>query len=513
MHIFNSHKGQLGLHLPDGLIVDNFAGGGGASIGLEMGTGRPVDIAINHNHQAITMHKANHPDTAHFEECVWDIDPLIETKGQPVHLAWFSPDCTHHSKARGGKPREKNIRALAWVKIKWALLKRPNIMMLENVEEFKSWGPLDDDGQPIESQKGEWFEAFVAMLTTGISRDHDAVKELLEYLPEGTDITPIFTGLGYKVEWRELKACDYGAPTIRKRLFMIARCDGNDIVWPEPTHAAPDSEAVKSGHLKPFRTAAEIIDWSIPGKSIFNRAKPLADNTMKRIYKGLEKFVFNNPNPFIVRIGHTGFGGDGMQYPIDKPLTTVTTKAEHCLVIPTIVKHYGGGYKGSGTDIKKPLSTVTTVDHHALVASYLIKFRGQNVGHKMDEPLHTITAGGNHLAEVRAFIVKYYGASVGHGMNEPLHTITTKERFGLVTIHGEDYQIVDIQMRMLQPHELFAAQGFPKGYLHEITDPETGRPLSKAAQVRMCGNSVSPCVVAALSKANFPQAFKEEIAA
>lgn len=497
MHVFNSHKGQLGLHLPDGLIVDNFAGGGGASIGLEMATGRPVDIAINHNPLALAIHEANHPDTAHYEECVWDIDPEKETNGQPVIAAWFSPDCTHHSKARGGKPKEKKIRALAWVKVKWALIKRPKLMMLENVEEFQSWGPLDENGYPIEERKGEYFEAFKAMLSTGVDRDCDAVKELLEYLPEGLDVSPIFSGLGYELDFKQLRACDYGAPTTRNRLFMIARCDGEAIVWPEPTHGAPDSDGVKSGKVKPYRTAAEIIDWSIPGKSIFGRPKPLAENTLRRIFRGLDKFVFNNPNPFIVRLGQTGFGGDGMQYPIDMPLTTITTKAEHCLIVPTIVKHYGGGYTGAGADIKEPLHTITTVDHHALVAACLEKY-DINVSNVMQ------AANEDHSEDVHAFILKYYGMNTGHNLNEPLHTITTKDRFALVTIHGDLYRIVDIKMRMLEPHELFAAQGFPEGYLHQIVNPKTGRPLSKAEQVRMCGNSVSPLVVKAITEANWP---------
>lgn len=452
MHIFNSQKGQLYIHLPYGLFVDVFAGGGGASIGVEMGTGRPVDIAINHSHPAITMHKANHPYTQHYKECVWDVDPLKESNNLPIMLAWFSPDCTHHSKARGRRPREKHIRALAWVKIKWALLKRPLVMMLENVEEFKSWGPLDENGSPIESMNGHHFDAFIAMLTSGVSPDNPCVQELLEYLPAGTDISPIFKGLGYQVDWRELKACDYGAPTRRNRLFMIARCDGSPIVWPEPTHSSPDDINVQAGNLLPYRTASEIIDWSIPINSIFNRTRPLVENTLKKIYNGIRKFVFNDPNPFIFQIDEAGL--------------------DECTSPPLL-------------------------DNQLEVNTFLSKFSNHNSCD--NDPMY-----GNYFSGTMAFILKYYGNNDAHSLNEPLHTITTKERFALVTVHFKNGVIVDICMRMLQPHELFAAQGFPEGYIHEVIDQDTGRRLSKASQVRMCGNSVSPLVVKALVEANNP---------
>jgi len=571
------------------IIVDNFAGGGGASTGIELATGRSVDIAINHDPAAIAMHRANHPETEHYCENVWDVDPREATGGRPVGLAWFSPDCKHHSKARGGKPREKNIRGLAWVAVRWAATVKPRVIIIENVEEFVSWGPLDKDGYPIKKQAGRTFKSFINAM-----RRH-----------------------GYKAEWRELRACDYGAPTIRKRLFMIFRRDGKPIVWPEPTHGAPESQEVITGKRKPWRTAAEIIDWSIPCNSIFERKKPLADNTLRRIARGLQRFILDNPNPFIApfvvkvnhhgeqfrgqpideplqtvtakngwgvvtpyiaRIGQTGFGGDRLQYEVDDPLTTVTTKAEHCLISPTLIeigygegpgqaprapglhkplgtvvaggrkhalvatflaKHYGGNYNGPGADLQDPAPTITTVDHNALVTAHVIRHFGESVGNQTDtplgtitaggggksglvtshlvklrgtcadgqpvtEPMPTITAGGLHVGEVRAFLLKYYGsADNGQQLDEPLHTVTTKDRFGLVTVEGVDYQIVDIGMRMLEPHELFAAQGFPANYIIDVD--ADGKRYPKSAQVARCGNAVPPPFAEALVRANLPE--------
>jgi len=528
------------------IAVDNFAGGGGASYGYKKATGRSVDVAINHDPAAIAMHKANHPDTEHYQESVWVVNPLTVTGGRPVALCWFSPDCKHFSKAKGGKPVEKKIRGLAWIVLKWAAKAKPRVIILENVEEFQTWGPVRK-GKPVKKLSGETFNKWKIQLQA----------------------------LGYKIEHRELKACDYGAPTIRKRFFLIARRDGRPIVWPKPTHGDPKSAEVKSGKLLPWRTAAEIIDWSLPCPSIFERKKPLADNTMRRIARGIKRFVIDSSNPFIIkvnhsgdvfrgqsiddplqtitskngwgivtpciaRIGQTGFGGDRLQYDIQNPLTTVTTKAEHLLVAPTLIqyhgeqsgnevrgqalekplmvvdaspryalvasflaKHYGGNYTGPGTDLNDPLSTVTTVDHNALVTSHMIKFKGTNIGHSMTEPVQTITAGGLHFGEVRAFLLKYYGTGDGQSLNEPMHTVTTKDRFGLVTIHGQDYQIVDIGMRMLEPHELFAAQGFPKDYI--IDRDYDGKKYSKAAQVARCGNAVPPPFAEALVRANLPE--------
>lgn len=475
MHVYNAHRGQLSLHMPRALIVDNFAGGGGASMGLEQAFQRPVDIAINHNEQAISMHQVNHPDTEHYCESVWDVDPIKATHGLPVEWAHFSPDCTHHSKARGGKPKKKEIRGLAWIVIKWAILKRPEKISLENVEEFRTWGPLDAEGQPIKERAGETFEAFCMMLTTGINPEHPAVAELREFLPAGFDITPTINGLGYSVDFKELRACDYGAPTTRKRFFMVARADGQAINWPEPTHGPG---------LTPYRTAAECIDWSIPAPSIFERKRPLAENTLRRIARGLQKYVIEAERPFVANeaapfITEHANASSQRNMPADEPLRTICAQVKgghFALVTAFMVKHYGGNYTGAGIDMRQPLDTITTVDHHAVCVAWLLK---------------------------------YYGTNIGTDLNAPMQTITTRDRFGLVTcqIDGETYQIVDIGMRMLEPHELYKAQGFPDGYIH--SHDHAGKPFTKTAQVRMVGNSVPPCLIEAIAKANTEEAAEQ----
>jgi len=495
----------------DEIIVDNFAGGGGASTGIEAALGRPVDIAINHDPDAIAMHTINHPHTKHYCESVWDINPREVTNGQPVGLAWFSPDCKHFSKAKGATPVNKEIRGLAWVAMRWAATVKPRIIMLENVEEFKTWGPVID-GKPCPARKGKTFASF---------------KRQLEQL-------------GYTVDHRNLIASDFGAPTIRKRFFLIARCDGQPIVWPRPTHGNPARLDFKKSGLKRWKTAADIIDWSIPCPSIFSRKKSLAENTLRRIARGIQRYVIDNPKPFVVRIGQQGFGGSGMQYETGQPLTTITTKAEHCLVTPVIVncanskttgrgpntwtteeptrtitaspgfavvstflaKHYGGNYSGAGAAIDDPLPTVTAVDHNALVTTHLLHLRNNCDARSVEQPLPTLTAGGGHVGEVRAFLIKYYGnEKEGVGLREPLHTVTAQDRFGLVTVRGEQYQIVDIGMRMLEPHELFAAQGFPRDYI--IDRDAEGNSIPKYKQVARCGNSVCPALSEALVRANY----------
>ncbi|QRQ86276.1 DNA cytosine methyltransferase [Cupriavidus oxalaticus] len=519
-------RDQFLLDISEEIIVDNFAGGGGASCGIELALGRHVDIAINHDPEAVAMHAMNHPQTEHHCESVWDVDPLDLVKGRPVGLAWFSPDCKHFSKAKGGKPRDKKIRGLAWVAMRWAALVRPRVIILENVEEFQTWGPLLDDGNPCPKRKGDTFRSFVRQLNEK----------------------------GYAVEWRELRACDFGAPTIRKRLFLIARCDGKPIVWPEPTHGAPGSTAVKAKQRKPWRTAAECIDWSIPCPSIFERPRPLAEATQRRIARGLRRYVIDAAAPYTVRLpaatmapivtecanassqrafradeplrtqcaevkgGHfalasatliqTGYGERAGQAPrapgLDKPLGTVVAGgAKHALVSAFLAKHYGGNYDGPGVGLNEPASTITTADHHALVSSNLVRLRGECTGSPTDVPTPTVTAGGTHIGEVRAFLVKYYSeGGQDQDCRDPMHTIPTKDRLGLVTVAGEQYQIADIGMRMLEPHELYAAQGFPASYV--IAPVINGRRLPKHAQVRMCGNSVSPPMAAALVHANVP---------
>lgn len=556
--------------------------------GIEQAIGRHVDIAVNHDPEAVSLHQANHPQTQHFVSDVFEVDPLVVTGGRPVGLLWASPDCKHFSKAKGGKPRSKKIRALAWVVIKWAKLARPRVICLENVEEFQDWGPLNADGMPCERRKGTTFQRWAAQLRN----------------------------LGYRVEWRELRACDFGAPTIRKRLFLVARCDGQPIVWPAPTHAA---KPAKGSGLQPYRTAADCIDWSLPCPSIFERERPLAEATLRRIAHGIKRYVLEAAKPFIARIGQQGGNGT---YTNDAgtPLTTITTKAEHLLAVPTLVQTGYGERPGQAPRVpglEKPLGTAVDGQKHALVAAYLAKhfggepqagktaadlrnpaptvlasggpqalvsahvtkFRANSTGSDLGEPLHTVTAGGEqarpgtgnamglvtaqlvgcggragqsrprganepvqtitakgdtclvsshlaklrgtsssastgdplgtvsaqgtHHAEVRALLLKYYGTDQDPQLGEPLHTITTKDRFGLVTVAGEEYFIADIGMRMLQPRELYRAQGFPDTYV--IDRGADGRQLPKHAQVRMCGNSVCPPLARAIVAANYAE--------
>lgn len=593
------------------LFVDNFAGGGGASTGIEMAIGRSVDIAINHDPDAIAMHKANHPASKHYCEDVWQVDPVEACAGNPVALAWFSPDCKHFSRAKGGKPVDKNIRGLAWVAIKWAYMVRPKVLMLENVPEIQTWGPLGKNGKPIKERAGETFMGFILALTGGIPAWHPAYQEMCDALsiePTSEMAQKLQKGLGYKVQHRTLKSCDYGAPTTRTRFYLIARCDGRPIVWAEPTHAPKDSEAVKLGLKLPYRTAAECIDWSIPAQSIFERKKPLAENIMRRIARGIQKFVIDNPEPFIVTVNHSGEGfrgqstdeplgtitaknGYGVVTPtimcnntnnvgasvetplptvttgnrnylvapsivpigygeregqaprvnkVDEPLGTVVTSGKHYLVAPTLIqyhsetakdevrgqelteplmtqdtsnryalsvahimKNYGGGYNGAGSAADAPLDTVTAKDHNSLVTAHIMTMRNNMDGQPIDEPLTTISCSGAHHAEVQAFLVKYFSTGAAKSVNEPLDTVTTKDRFALVTIHGEEYIITDIKMRMLQPRELFNAQGFPSDYI--IDHDADGHPYVKSKQVARCGNAVTPQVPAALVRANLPE--------
>ncbi|WP_202412760.1 DNA cytosine methyltransferase [Duganella lactea] len=784
------------LPFPHELIIDNFAGGGGTSTGLEAAFGRPVDIAINHDPEALAMHAINHPHTKHLCESVWDVDPIKVTNNQPVALVWLSPDCKHFSKAKGGTPVNKNIRGLAWVGLRWGHLTKPRAILLENVEEFRTWGPLkvgaDGNMYPDPEFKGRLFEAFKAALSTGIPGDHPDLEEICDVLGESVPREALVKGLGYIVEFRELRACDYGTPTIRKRLFMIARRDGLPIQWPEATNGAPTSPAVIAGKLAPWRTAAECIDWSIPCPSIFERKRPLADATMRRIAKGIMRYVVDSASPFIVGQGGPIYSGKPVS--ADQPFGTMTTENHRAVVVPSIVPvtHQGadrsesvhepfrtitgaqrgekalavatmvqtgygertakyrcdacgddfedkhatgagglapaecpscgeedritqsvaaqqpraldiekplgtvvagaskaalvtaflnehanssnqrtmpadeplrticaqvkgghfsavsatlvgvGGRAGEsrprgadepaatitakgdtalvtadlapfvmtnttghlGAEVRAPVPTITAAGNQALAVAHITKFRtgatgsdmadplptitagpkenpagcphalgivtanlihmghgeglagGKRFSHGirdveqplntitasgaaggivtsslvklrgtsstagMDEPLHTVSAGGQHHAEVRAFLVKYYGTDQDPRLEEPLHTVTTKDRYGLVTIEGIDYQIVDIGLRMLEPAELYRAQGFPAGYvIKEIPDPavlfKDGEqaagdplalprvPLTKSAQVRMCGNSVCPPLSEALIRANF----------
>lgn len=446
------------------LIVDNFAGGGGASTGIEIATGYSVDIAINHDPEAIRMHKTNHPNTKHYCEDVWKVDPIKACKGHPVGLAWFSPDCKHFSKAKGGKPKDKNIRGLAWVACRWAGLVRPRVIMLENVEEFKTWGPLNRGHRPIKAKQGVTFRRFVQQLED----------------------------LGYEVQFRELVAADYGTPTMRKRLILIARCDGRPIVWPEPTHGPVDSEAVKAGLLKPYVGAYTQIDFSKPCPSIFDTSeeikekygiravRPLAPKTMDRIARGLKKFILDNPEPFVVKDGEKKTAHALIQYHSETTMDEVR-----------------------GQTITDPIMTVDSSNRYGLVTSFLSKFYKSGTGQDLREPLHTVTTSPGHFGEVRAFLIKYYGQGTGQDIKDPIDTVTAQDRFGLVKIDGTDYKIVDIGLRMLEPHELYGCQGFPEDYI--INHDYTGKSYSRSEQVRRCGNAVCPPIPAALVKANLPE--------
>ncbi|MCY1713389.1 DNA cytosine methyltransferase [Caproiciproducens galactitolivorans] len=420
---------------------------------------------------AILMHKTNHPYTQHYCENVWAIDPVKACHGQKVGLAWFSPDCKHFSKAKGGKPVSKKIRGLAWIVLKWAAKVRPRVIILENVDEFQTWGPVRK-GKPVKKLAGTTFHKWESQLHS----------------------------LGYEIEHRELRACDYGAPTIRKRFSLIARNDGKPIVWPEPTHGAPGSPKVKSGKLKPWRTAAEIIDWSLPCSSIFERKKPLAENTMRRIARGIQKFVIDNPEPFIVNYKFSNEAENTNQ-----PLSTITAVNSHYVVAPSLIQYHSETVKNEvrGQSITEPIMTVDSSPRYALVSAFISKFYKTGIGQSMSEPLHTVTTSPGHFAEIQAFLIKYYGQGTGQKVSDPLDTVVSKDRFGLVTIHGVDYQIVDIGMRMLTPRELYAAQGAPADYI--IDHDYTGKTYPKNKQVARCGNMVPPPFAKALVMANLPE--------
>lgn len=501
------------------LIVDSFAGGGGASTGIEQALGRPVDIAVNHDPEAIAVHEANHPRTRHFQEDVWELNLEGLTGGQPVGLLWASPDCKHFSRAKGGAPVSPRVRGLAWVVLKWIHQVRPRVILLENVPEFTTWGPLGPDGRPCPRRKGKTFRAFL-----------NAIRRR-----------------GYRVETRELTACDYGAPTSRTRLFLVARCDGLPIVWPSPTHGP--------GRPEPYRTAAECIDWSEPIPSIFltpeeakawgkahgrgTPKRPLAEATLRRIAAGVQRYVIDAAEPFVLKylqnsVGtsilepiHTIIAGGGTperpgtgggmalvaptliqtgqgerpgQRPryldLHDPLGTIVGCGQrHGLVAAFLAKHCTGVV---GQDLRGPADTVVGRDQKAVVTSHLVHLRNNCDGRDVLDPLPTLTAGAGHVGEVRSFLTHYNGSSIGQPAGVPAATIPASDRLGLVVVHGELYRIADIGMRMLQPHELSRAQGFPPGYL--LTPP--GRRRVKSSEVRMVGNSVCPDIAAALVSAN-----------
>lgn len=519
------------------MIIDNFAGGGGASTGIELATGRAVDAAINHDPDAILMHRTNHPQTRHYCESVWDVDPWEVTRGRPVGLAWFSPDCKHFSKAKGSKPVDRNIRGLAWIVLKWAGTVKPRVIILENVEEFQTWGPVRK-GKPVKSRRGETFRKW---------------KEQLQ-------------ALGYETDHRELVAADYGAPTIRKRFFLIARCDGKPIIWPERTHAPKDSEDAKNGKCKPWRGAAEIIDWTIPCPSIFDTTdeikekygiravRPLAVNTQKRIARGIEKFVMQNKEPFIVQVNHKGeqFRGQELKEPIPTitgkhgyglatPVMTAIAEDKQRLAMPSLIQYHteqSERVRGQGMD--EPIMTLDAANRYGLSVAYLAEYFQNGRPLDVNSPLHTSTTKDRECV-VETFISKFYKTGIGQKPDEPLHTVTTSAgHFGIVTVkmnrsemnlhhwnevrellnaycgytiaedeillldvNGTMYFISDIGLRMLTPRELYAANGFPPDYI--IDHDYTGKAYGKTKQVARCGNAVPPPFAEALVRANLPE--------
>ncbi|MFJ3147580.1 DNA cytosine methyltransferase [Pseudomonas hunanensis] len=624
-------KTQYGLGFDpqdDEIVVDFFCGGGGAGTGLEMGLGRPVTVAKNHSPAAISMHTANHPAARHFTTDVFEGDPDEECQGRPVGWFHMSPDCTHHSQAVGGQPRKREIRNLSWIGLKWAGKKRPRVISLENVKQILQWGPL--------IAKRDKATGRVMKLDGTVAAVGERVPVQQQFLvpdPKRRGITwrrfvHLLEGMEYKVEWRVIKACDFGAPTSRERLFMIARCDGQPIVWPEPTHAKNPAKGQKK-----WRTAADCIDWTVQSKSIFGRKKPLADATLRRVAKGMKKFVLDNPQPFIVPIANwsgelaqsaheplrtvtswprggsfamaspvilpaTHQGADRVNNPGD-PLPTVTAanRGELMMASPVMVGAGGPMYAGKPVAADQPMGTLMTQSHRALASAHLVKFRFNSEGAAITDPVPTITSGGNYkrpagaahamgvctafieqanggfnntpakgadeplttvtntgsqqrlvtasLATLRrncvgrpvddlvptmtagaehhalveyklspeheegalrvaAFLISYYGTENISACDAPAPTVTTKDRLGLVTVFvkGTPYVIVDICLRMLQPHELYRAQGFPASYI--IDKGADGKPFTKTEQVHMCGNSVSPPPMAALARANDP---------
>jgi DNA (cytosine-5)-methyltransferase 1 len=536
--------------LVDEIIVDNFAGGGGASTGIELAMGRRVAIAINHDPDAIRMHRTNHPYTEHLQASVWDVDPVAECRGRPVGLAWFSPDCKHFSKAKGAALVDRKIRGLAWITLRWAAKVRPRVIILENVEEFQTWGPVRK-GKPVKKLAGTTFRKFISQLES----------------------------MGYTVEFRELVAADYGAPTSRKRFYLIARCDEKPIVWPKPTHSKTGADG-----LPKWRSAAEIIDWSLPCPSVFaskseimeryglKAVRPLAKNTMRRIIRGVDKFTIRSGKPFIVECNHSGGGhiapvGDAyktitakhtggivapslIQYHTEQtesvrasglgaPINTVDASNRYGLTCANLVEYYTGGRP---LDITDAMHTVTSHDREAVVAAHIAKYYGGVVGEKVGEPLLTVTAI-DHNAVCTAHVVKFKGDNLGHGMKEPMQTVTTsagefaecvaymaKMRGGdklghwpeirallneycgytlaedevlLLEISGALYYIADIGLRMLSPRELYDAMGFPADYI--IDHDYLGNEYKKSAQVARCGNAVCPPMATALVRANLPE--------
>ena len=534
-------RGQI--NLLDEIIVDNFAGGGGASTGIELATGRVVDIAINHDPDAILMHRTNHPHTMHYQASVWDVDPVEVCRGRPVGLAWFSPDCKHFSKAKGGKPVDKNIRGLAWIVLRWAGTVRPRVIILENVEEFQTWGPVRR-GHPVKSKTGQTFRQWLGQLEA----------------------------LGYTVEWRELVAADYGAPTTRKRFFLIARSDERPIVWPEPTHAPADSQEVKAGTKKPWRSAAEIIDWNLPTPSIFATkeevrerygvaaVRPLARNTMRRVARGVDKFVIRSASPFLVIVNHAGeFRGQGLEEPlqtitakhgygvaspvmapltmhnnqnavgtaITEPVNTITgtgagghqmlitptlaaigqtgggdrcrsmeepthtqvSKAEECVVCPAMIQyHTEQTERVRGQGVTDPIMTIDASNRYGLAAATLTKYYNGDHNQDAAAPLHTITTRDREGVTV-ANLSKFYGGVVGAAASDPLPTVTAVDHNALQTAHMVKMKGTNLGGQAQDPLQTITAGGGHHGVVAtRIVKAEPGADLQNWPKIRAALN-------------------------
>lgn len=500
--------------------VDLFAGGGGASTGFEIGTNRPVDIAINHDSDAISMHTINHPHAKHYQSDIWEVDPVAVCEGRAVGHLHASPDCTHHSQARGGQPRKKNIRSLSWVVHRWAGKVRPRIITLENVRQILNWSPLIAKRC---AQTGRVIKLDGTVATKGEITPLSEQFLIPDPKKKGKNWQHFVSGLkrlGYTVEWKNLCAADYGAPTTRERLFLIARCDGLPIVWPSPTHF----KKPKRGQKK-WRSAAECIDWSIVGTSIFERPKPLADATLKRIAKGIKRFVLDAKSPFIVpckdihssNLVSLRKNSHG-QHP-QSPLSCITAGGQHHAVVTACMAQMNGGFNATpAKSPSQPMTTVTTTgSQQQLITAHLLRQFGNSVGQTCEDPMPTVVSGGGgktaavtcllnqsdtaKALKVAAFLINYYGNGDARDLTQPADTLTTRDRLALVTVHieGQPYVITDIKLRMLQPRELYTAQGFPKSYV--IDRGHDGRKFTKTAQVRMVGNSVSPMPMMAIAKA------------
>ena len=573
---------SMGLPFEKELVVDLFAGGGGASTGIARAYREP-DVAVNHNPIALAVHRANHPKTAHYVADVFEVDPREATGGQPVAIIWASPDCRHHSKAKGGAPRDRGVRGLAWVVIRWLFVTKSRLLFLENVEEFCDWGPIDDDGQPIKSERGRTFKAFIAAISTGLPADHPDMPEIIEAIGEFVPMEALVRGLGYNAEWRERIAANAGTPTIRKRLYLVARSDGKPIVWPAPKrHKRPAAKQL------PWRSAAECIDWSNLGRTIF-REKPMAENTMRRVAKGCWRHVLTSAKPFIVPLRGTS-SAHTSTHGTDEALSTISAGGTHHALVQPVTAPFltecANGSSQRNFDAQEPLRTqVAQVKggHFAMVAAHMTAFGQNAAGSSPDDPAQTVLAGaarhgivtaffeqanggfykgdgrsahdpisticqsGANQRLVSAYLVKYYGSEKdGISLNEPMHTLPTKDRVAVVETvevpdaltpeqmegarrcaafmhkylpeHFKDpaemvmvggYVLIDITLRMLQPPELKAAQGFDKDYIIDrglFVDPVTGaeewRDVKKADQVRLIGNSVCPDEAEALVRAN-----------